>query len=176
MILRNVDDPCTHGVEVRQTKQNSPLSRSEQLIIQVPQRPVLFLQGFTLNPSHLHLPRLLRQDRLRLLWHLLESPQTLVLVIHLVMPCSVDIWGNVLFPEGKQEQWEKGGGRGWGWGGGEGAEAAVGMYCMRELKREKNLHRLQLLDFKAQCLHLRADLSRDFFSPLSNVSTDLRFG
>lgn len=92
------------------------------------------------------------------------------------MPCSVDIWGNVLFPEGKQEQWEKGGGRGWGWGGGEGAEAAVGMYCMRELKREKNLHRLQLLDFKAQCLHLRADLSRDFFSPLSNVSTDLRFG
>lgn len=32
---------------------------------------------------------------------------------------------------------------------------------MRELKREKNLHRLQPLDFKAQCLHLGADLSRD---------------
>lgn len=50
-----------------------------------------------------------------------------------------------------------------GWGRGEGAEAAVGMYCTRELKREKTLHRLQRLDFRAQCLHLRADLSRDFF-------------
>lgn len=91
--------------QTNETKQNSPLSRSEQLIIaQVPQRPALFL----LNPSHLHLPRLLRQDRLRLLCHLLESPQTLVLVIHLVMPCSVDIWGSLLFPEGKQEQWGEG--------------------------------------------------------------------